>query len=46
MLFVDDNLIASAMNEQLNKHGCKVNIKKGFYFTDKDKGCNMFIILL
>ena len=39
-------LISSVMINQLRKYGCKVDIKKGFYFTEKIAGCELFEFLL
>jgi len=41
-----DYLISSVMINQLRKYNCKVDIKKGFYFTEKIKGCDLFKFLL
>lgn len=41
-----DYLISSVMIKQLIKYECKVVIKKGFYFTDKIKGCELFKFIL
>lgn len=41
-----DYLISSVMIKQLKKYNCKVDIKKGFYFTEKIKGCDLFKFLL
>lgn len=35
-------LLSSAIIELLLKFDCKVNIRNGFYFTDKRKSCEMF----
>lgn len=41
-----DYLISNVMIEQLLKNGCKVNIKNGFYFTDRVRGCDLFEFIL
>lgn len=41
-----DYLISNVMINQLKKYKCKVNIKKGYYFEDKIKGCDLFEFLL
>jgi hypothetical protein len=38
--------ISNVMVELLREHGCKVNIKKGFVFSDKRKSCDMFDFIL
>jgi len=43
---LEDYLISNVMIDLLKKYGCKVVIKKGFYFTDKMKSCEMFDFLL
>lgn len=41
-----DYLISNVMIEQLLKNGCKVDIKNGFYFSDKVRGCDLFEFIL
>lgn len=41
-----DYLISNVMIDLLLKHNCKVDIKKGFYFTKKIKSCDLFGFLL
>ena len=41
-----DYMISTKMIEQLKKYGCGVVIKKGIYFEDKIKGCELFEFIL
>jgi hypothetical protein len=41
-----DYLISNVMIELLKKFNCGLVIKKGFYFTEKKKSCDMFDFLL
>ena len=41
-----DYLVSNITIEMLKKYGCKVEIKSGFYFTGKEKSCDMFKFLL
>ena len=43
---LEDYLISNVMIKLLRKFDCKVEIKKGFYFTEKRKSCEMFDFLL
>ena len=43
---LENYLISNVMIGLLKEYGCKVVIKKGFYFTDKKKSCDMFDFLL
>jgi hypothetical protein len=43
---LENYLISNVMIELLKRHKCKVVIKKGFYFTEKKKSCDMFDFLL
>jgi hypothetical protein len=43
---LDDYLISNVTIGLLKKFGCKVDIKSGFYFTEKKKSCEMFDFLL
>ena len=43
---LENYLISNVMIELLKRHNCKVVIKKGFYFTEKKKSCDMFDFLL
>lgn len=43
---LEDYWISSVMIEQLQRYKCKVEIKEGFYFTHKIKGCDLFKHLL
>ena len=43
---LENYLISNVMIELLLRHGCKVVIKNGFYFTEKKKSCDMFDFLL
>jgi len=43
---LEDYLISNVMIGLLKKFGCGVVIKKGFYFTEKKKSCDMFDFLL
>ena len=43
---LENYLISNVMIALLKKFNCGVVIKKGFYFTDKKKSCDMFDFLL
>ena len=43
---LEDYCISSVMIKQLRKYGCKVTIKKGNYFSDKIRGCDLFRFIL
>jgi hypothetical protein len=43
---IENYLISNVMIRLLKKHNCIINIKKGFYFSDKKKSCDMFDIIL
>ena len=43
---IENYLISNVMIGLLLKYGCKVVIKKGFYFTEKRKSCDVFEFLL
>jgi hypothetical protein len=43
---LENYLISNVMIELLLKFDCGVVIKKGFYFTDKKKSCDMFDFIL
>lgn len=41
-----DYFISTVQIEQLKKYGCEVTIKKGIYFSDKVRGCDLFEFIL
>ena len=41
-----DYFISTVQIKQLKKYGCKVTIKKGIYFTDHVRGCDLFEFIL
>ena len=43
---LEDYLISTPMIDLLKRHGCKVTIKSGFYFTDIVKSCDLFKFIL
>lgn len=45
-LILKDYLISNVMIKLLLDHGCKVDIKNGFYFTERSRSCDMFTFLL
>jgi len=45
-IVLKDYLISNVMIKLLLDHGCKVTIKHGFFFTDKQRSCDMFTFLL
>lgn len=41
-----DYLISNVMIRLLKKYNCKINIKSGFFFSQKKKSCDMFDFML
>ena len=41
-----DYFISTVQIDQLKKYGCEVTIKKGIYFSDKVRGCDLFEFIL
>jgi hypothetical protein len=45
-VILENYLISNVMIGLLKKYECKVEIKKGFYFSEKKKSCEMFDFIL
>lgn len=43
---IDDMLLSTVKIDMLKKAGCKLQIKNGFYFSHKIKGCELFSFIL